>query len=311
MLAQGPMRGKRGYAGRFALMMHLQYKVAAPTVHACLALGVAMPWGRVVLAVLVTALVGWAYIALFLIENGRFDAGEMGLSEVDRAALLRPVEQLVAGEDEDLLASFAPGGDPVQLRASIDQLQALIPAGETAETRITNWRVTTGTGGNWLTAIAEHEFRDHVARSETLLTRAEENQPWLLYNLNLNVAPRSEIPDNAITLSGRPPAYIAMVTAALILPPFMLATFWAALFLPRVKPRWAWVIAVIIGVGTFQLNGTTGEIGFQAASINLFGAGAMSSGSAFDPWIISVAHPIGAVVFWVSRLFVRTPAVVA
>lgn len=261
-----------------------------------------MPWGRILLAVSVTALLLLAFAGLF--AAAKMDVASIGLSSADRVSLEKPFDDLVAGRDGDILSALVPGGDPAQVQAGIDQLQGLLPEEETpSASRMVNWRVTAGTGGNWLTAVAEHEFRDHIARSETILTRASTEQPWLLHTLNVNVAARSEIPDNSISFAGRPPIYIAIVVAAFVLPFFMLATFWAVLFWPGLKPRWVWAIMAILGFGQLSLNCTTGDIGAHLLSFNVFGASAFTTGSAFDPWIISVAAPLGAIAFWLSRPF--------
>jgi hypothetical protein len=267
-----------------------------------------MPWGRILLGVVVTALLLAGLIGLYVVSGDRaFDSGRLGLSEQDRAALTKPFNDLVAGRDAELISSLVPGVDPAQSQAEVDRLQSLLPVGETPTTRIVNWRVTTGTNGNWLTAIAEHSYDDHVARSETVLTRSAADARWQVQGFNFNIAPRSELPSPGVSLSGRSAGYIAVVVAAAIVPIFILATFWAALFWKNLKPRWLWLIGVLFGVGAFSLNASTGEIGFNAFSFLLFGGSAVWSGSAFDAWIIGVAHPIGAVLFWLTRLM-KQPA---
>jgi hypothetical protein len=189
-----------------------------------------MPWGRLLLAVLLTALVGWSMISLTVLSNAQVDFGAIGLSSADRAALDRPFDDLVAGREAEIAAAMAQPADPAEVQAAIAQMRALLPPGVApTSSRIVNWRATTGTGGNWLTAVAEHRYPDHLVRSETVLTRASNDQPWMTSSFHINVVARSEIPDNSLSFAGRPPGYVAIVVAAFVLPIFMLATFWAAL----------------------------------------------------------------------------------
>jgi hypothetical protein len=57
-----------------------------------------MPWGRILLGVVVTALLLAGLIGLYVVSGDRaFDSGRLGLSEQDRAALTKPFNDLVAG----------------------------------------------------------------------------------------------------------------------------------------------------------------------------------------------------------------------
>jgi hypothetical protein len=106
----------------------------------------------------------------------------------------------------------------------------------------------------------------------------------------------------SISLAGKPPVVQGIVVAAIVVPLFMLAAFWAALLRPGLRGRWVWLLMVAIGFGALRANMSTGEWGFQLLSVQLFGAGANWSGSAFDAWIVTASLPLGALAFWFTYL---------
>lgn len=76
----------------------------------------------------------------------------------------------------------------------------------------------------------------------------------------------------------------------------------------RVRRKWLWIIFIILGVVTFRLNWTTGQMSVQFLSVQLFGFGVLRMG-VVGPWILSFALPLGAVVFLNRRkaLTMKTP----
>jgi hypothetical protein len=82
-------------------------------------------------------------------------------------------------------------------------------------------------------------------------------------------------------------------------PIFILVSVVFAIISP-IERKWAWILFILLGFITFTLNWTDGQIGFKLISLKLFGAGFTKFGI-IEPWILSFAIPIGAIVFWVKR----------
>ena len=59
--------------------------------------------------------------------------------------------------------------------------------------------------------------------------------------------------------------------------------------------RWLWTIGSLFGVMLVRVNWTTGEVGFQPLSLQLFSASALKQ-PIFAPWIIGVSLPLVAII---------------
>jgi hypothetical protein len=62
----------------------------------------------------------------------------------------------------------------------------------------------------------------------------------------------------------------------------------------RMPKRWWWALVAVIGAGKFWMNWTTGEMGVQLLSLQLFGASVLRAGLV-GPWVVAFSFPIGAV----------------
>lgn len=263
-----------------------------------------MPWGRVILALLVTVVVLGGMGSLVAFGAGALHPDfSSTLSADDSAALSAPYDDVREGRDADVIARLA--GDSANAQAEVDRIQGFLPPGAPTSSRLTTWRANTGTEGNRLWGIREYSYPGHVVRAETALYRATADQPWMIEAFNVNVATHEQLAGRGFNFAQMAQPVQAVVVAAIVLPIFMLITFWAALFQPGLKPRWVWLIAIALGVGTITANTATGGLTFVPVSIQLFGAGATWSGSLFDGWIFNAATPFGAVAYWLSRLFAK------
>jgi hypothetical protein len=69
---------------------------------------------------------------------------------------------------------------------------------------------------------------------------------------------------------------------------------------PINKRKWLWIVFVLVGVGGFNINWTTGETFTQLVSVHLLGIGARTAGP-YAPWIVTFSIPFGALVFLFKR----------
>ena len=208
-----------------------------------------MPWGRILLGLIVSALALGTMGSTALMVSGRTIVNlpsAPGLNQVDAVALGAPFEDLISGRDDAMIGRLADA-DQQQAQAEIDRIQTFVPAGQPNSSRLINYQSYIGTDGQRLNAVHEHVYPAHVARVETALSRATAAQPWRVAGFHVNVATKAELAANRFTLAGKPPTFIAFIAATIINPLFMLATFLAALFRKGLRPRWPWLIATLLG----------------------------------------------------------------
>lgn len=258
-----------------------------------------MPWGRAILAAVVTLYVIGGMASLIMMGAGgwRPDFGNVpGVSAEDMRALSAPFENVSQGRDGALIASLVESNEGTQ--AEIDRIQTLLPPDQPISSRLTTFRVSTGTDGNRLWGVHEYDYSGHVVRAETMLYRATANDAWKVLGFHVNVVTRRDLAARAFNVLAEPQGVQGVIVAAVVFPLFMLATFLVALFRPGLRPRWVWLIAIALGVGTIYADTGSDALSFLPISVQLFGAGATWSGSLLDGWVFSASTPFGAAAFW-------------
>jgi hypothetical protein len=118
-------------------------------------------------------------------------------------------------------------------------------------------------------------------------------------NANLQPVPDSLRVLNRFTLQNKLPIQYAFLAACIGVPLFIVIALVICLFC-RVRRRWLWVIFILFGFAQFQLNWTTGQMGFQPISILLLGASFFRA-SSYAPIVFSFGIPVGATLFLVLR----------
>lgn len=267
-----------------------------------------MPWGRSILTIVATLFVVGGMASLYVMGAGiwRPDYSSVpGVNPQDIAALSAPYDNVAQGRDADLIASLVESNAGTQ--AEIDRIQTLLPPGAPVSSRLTTFRVAGGSDGNHLWGVREYEYPGHVVRAETTLYRATASEPWKVSGFHVNVLSREELAGRTFDIMAEPPGVQAVIVAAVVFPIFMLITFWIALFKPGLKSRWIWLIGIVLGVGTIYADTASDALSFLPISVQLFGAGATWTGSAFDGWVFSASTPFGAAAFWLFPPKTATP----
>lgn len=258
-----------------------------------------MPWGRSILALVATLFVIGGMASLFVMGAGiwRPDFSNVpGVNQRDIAALAAPYDNVSQGRDAELIASLIESNPGTQ--AEIDRIQTLLPQGRPTSSRLTTFRISTGTDGAQMWGVREYDYPGHVVRAETALYRANANEPWKVSGFHVNVLSREQLTNRTLNLMSEPPGVQGVIAAAVVFPLFTLLTFLIALFRPGLKPRWAWLIAIALGIGTIYADTASDALSFLPISVQLFAAGATWTGSAFDGWVFSASTPFGAAAFW-------------
>ncbi len=92
------------------------------------------------------------------------------------------------------------------------------------------------------------------------------------------------------------PQYM-LASLTVIIPVFIFYTFMICLTTP-LRMKALWVVFIIIGLGRFSLDWTTGLVAFYPFSLLFFGGEALKDGI-YGPWVLSFSFPLGAIAFHV------------
>jgi len=163
--------------------------------------------------------------------------------------------------------------------------------------------------------VGSHTFTNGERWQGDITFQYEFPSSWLIANINLERIGNGElivngvnvnpIPDsletlNKFTLKGKSPVHYLFFTLAITLPLFILFTFITCLRTPIKNRKWLWAIFILLGFVQFTINWTSGAINFKPISFLLLGA-AYFYGNEFAPLMLSVALPVGAIIFWIKR----------
>jgi hypothetical protein len=110
---------------------------------------------------------------------------------------------------------------------------------------------------------------------------------------------RSVEEQTEFTLSGKSPGQLTFLAVAITNLIFVIGTAVICWRTPIPRRKWLWRIFVLFGFGSATLNWMTSAIQLQLFSVLLFGAGFFKP--FYQPVIIQVGLPIGALVFWLRR----------
>jgi hypothetical protein len=140
------------------------------------------------------------------------------------------------------------------------------------------------------------EFQDGwgvvVVRVDTFKDRKQ------IYGIHFEPIPKSLKEINAFTLTGKSLHYLVLI-AAVFNPLFIV---WAIILCIRTEMRmkWLWIVFFLFCFTKLDLNWTTGQTEFIPMSFIILGTSIVKWGL-YEPWILSVGFPLGAVLFMIFR----------
>lgn len=106
---------------------------------------------------------------------------------------------------------------------------------------------------------------------------------------------------STFTLTDKTPVHYLILVLAVIIPIFILITLIICIRTPIKKHKWLWIIFILLGIFRIKLNWTTGALTFSPFYAILFGASALKDTIPIEPWIISIALPLGAIIFLLQK----------
>lgn len=213
--------------------------------------------------------------------------------DIDAAAKLA-FEQLRRGEDAALLARGTPelkAADPTAFAA----MRAMIPKGEMTASKVISWRATVATGGHNAEVQHRYDFAAGTLIVDTALARPNGEEPWQVHGLHFTPVAQEDIQANAFTFAGKTASHFAFFATTIASPLLMIIAIVLVIRAPGLKRKWLWCLLALAGIGAAHMNWTTGEISFNALSLQFIGAGAMKNLSPVAPWVLSMTIPVGAV----------------
>lgn len=174
-----------------------------------------------------------------------------------------------------------------------------IKDGKAKSTKVVGYSITKAFGhkaGTYYVVDYEYNYGKFVYFS---LNIQEKNNTLTVLGFNGQIFDKSLSEINKFTFSGKKSPHYLFLFIIFLIPFFIILTIIYIVKTPM-KRKWLWIIGVLVGVMSFNLNWTTGDFGFWIFSFNLLGIGFTKPGI-IAPWFASFSLPLFAIIFWLKR----------
>lgn len=168
------------------------------------------------------------------------------------------------------------------------------------DSAIINYRSTTFFGDNPISNYEigyEYEYNDSWVYYT--FTLRERDGQYKVYAFNVSPSENSLREIHRFTLDNKGMWHYFFLFMVIAIPLFILISVGFSIKTPLEK-KWLWIIFMLLGFVSFNLNWSDGEIGIKLLTFRLLGAGFSKSGI-IASWILSFSIPVGAIAFWFKR----------
>jgi hypothetical protein len=187
-----------------------------------------------------------------------------------------------------------------ETRNKLEEIARLIPAGEPKSIHTIGVRTNKNGEITTCSLTFEYEYDDAWLVANVVMRRSDSDDVVTVTGINISPHKQSLETENAFTFSGKSWFHYIVFCLALLIPSFIIYAIVVCVRTKIAKRKWLWLLFIAVGFFQLHLNWTTGAWSIQTFSFLLLGAGFMKAASA-TPLILSVAFPLGAVLFLAKR----------
>lgn len=207
------------------------------------------------------------------------------------------------GDMQALRSRFTPEMLSHTTAAQLAQAHQFIPPGEPRSRKALASSTFMANGATTVLAVDEYDYGDRVTRVDVRLYRAGSG-PWQVQGFHISLATAKELAIHEFSLLGKSPLHYLILVIVIGSPLLMLAALLKVLRTEGLKRKWLWILLALLGVTKIQMNWTTGALAYHFATVQLIGFGVTRGLSRFDPWVLTLTLPIGALLilggFWAN-----------
>jgi hypothetical protein len=221
-------------------------------------------------------------------------------------------DEIRRGDMPALTSQLAPNLKSPDSTAKLTQLKQMIPDGTARGRRTVGWHwFEQASGETTVDVTDEYDFGDRKVLWNTHLHRVAAAAPWEIQGVQLTNSTVRALAANEFSLTGKtPPQYLFLMTTALS-PMLMIVALVKVIRTVGLRRKWLWGIAAFFGLGSVQMNWTTGQMAANWATVQFIGAGATRGDSSFVAWVLTMTIPIGALLIltglWANPARARAP----
>ena len=211
---------------------------------------------------------------------------------------------VITRDVEGIRSVFHPDGLSDSFEEEVSALWEYIPEGEAVERNLAGLAQSTlktirGIDRTDYTFVYQYEFTEGWMRMKLVLR--EENATLKLVNLHLAKLNEDLRVLHKFDVAKADSTRIIMLITMIITVSFIVFTFVKTFKIRKqlLKPK-RWLFFILIGIGGYSINWTTGAEIYNLFSFGFLGGGFVSDGP-YSPWKITAYLPLGAILFWTFK----------
>ncbi|MGO8755048.1 MAG: hypothetical protein ACLQHK_07445 [Gallionellaceae bacterium] len=192
---------------------------------------------------------------------------------------------------------FDPSIKEPNIRETLVNMAALIPAQQPISVKVVGAQVNNFSTNGQNSSNTNITFEYQFPEKWLLINLATQKKSGVLSIIGFRVTPITDSVENLnrFTLHGKTPLHYAILTLAILIPLFVLYALVQCIRTKMEKRKWLWIIFIVLGVGQFAVNWTTGRWTLNLLQLQLLGAGVFAP--LYGAWTVSVSLPLGAIIF--------------
>jgi len=214
-------------------------------------------------------------------------------TDADQARAAHYAELLQSGQLRGIEADLDPSLPKSGVHEALVKMSLGFPRGAPASRKLVGVNFTKSSTANDVNLTYEYEFPGKWLLVNVVMRHGADRTT--IVGLHMNFIPDSLEQANRFNLLGKSPRHYLVLALAVLAPLLSIYALIRCVRLKLRRRRWIWFLFILFGFGTVSLNWTTGQCTFNPISFELLSTSA--SRPFYGPWTLSVAIPVGAIVF--------------
>jgi len=218
-------------------------------------------------------------------------------TEEDRKVATECIDTLRAGKIAEIEGRMDPSLRTADTHQVLARMANLLPKGEPSAVKLVGAQLNVGTNGRESNVTYQYSYGDqHYLVNCATRTHGGER---IIFGLNVHTLAASIEERQRFGLTGKTPLQYGVLLGIVAALALTLVALIRCVTEKDLRRKWLWVLFIIVGIGELAVSWNDGTWVFTPIHFMLFSASALSSG--YGGFQLSVALPLGAIVYLVRR----------
>lgn len=218
-------------------------------------------------------------------------------SEEDRKFATQCIDTLRAGKLDEIEQQLDASLRTAETHAVLVRIIELLPKEEPSAVKLVGAQLQVGTQGRDSNLTYQYSYGErHFLINCAIRTK---DSGRVIFGLNVHGLDASIEQQQEFGLAGKTPLQYAVLLGVVVALVLTLVALIRCVMEKELRRKWLWVLFIIVGIGQFSVNWHDGNWVFSPVYLMLFSASAVSYG--YGGFELSVALPLGAIVYLVRR----------